>query len=105
LLQAPYSLAASTRSPEQARASGAKWAAWHAQLEEAGQLAGGAQLEAERIRVTAAGTDASAPPPAELQVGGYFLVEAPTLQAAAEIARGCPLVAAGGTVEVRPLMA
>lgn len=40
-------------------------------------------------------------------VGGFSIVEAPTLDAAAEIAKGCPMIqatGAGGRVEVRPLM-
>jgi hypothetical protein len=36
-------------------------------------------------------------------VGGFSLVEAADLDAAAEIAKGCPGLAIGGSVEVRPL--
>lgn len=37
-------------------------------------------------------------------VGGYTLVEAPDIEAAAEHAKGCPIFASGGKVEVRPIM-
>ena len=36
-------------------------------------------------------------------VGGYSLVQAETLDAAAELAKGCPIFLRGGSVEVRPL--
>jgi hypothetical protein len=36
-------------------------------------------------------------------VGGFSLVKADTLDAAAELAKGCPVLLRGGTVEVRPL--
>ena len=36
-------------------------------------------------------------------VGGFSIIEAETIQAAALLAKGCPNVLVGGTVEVRPL--
>lgn len=36
-------------------------------------------------------------------VGGYSIVKAESISAAAELAKGCPALAAGGNVEVRPL--
>ena len=36
-------------------------------------------------------------------VGGFSVVEAATIDDAAQLARGCPGVVTGGTVEVRPL--
>ena len=36
-------------------------------------------------------------------VGGYSIVQADTLDAAAELAKGCPIFLRGGSVEVRPL--
>jgi len=37
-------------------------------------------------------------------IGGYTLIEASDLAQAAEIAKGCPILEAGGAVEVRPVM-
>jgi hypothetical protein len=37
-------------------------------------------------------------------VGGFSIVTASSLDAAAELAKGCPGLAVGGSVEVRPLM-
>jgi hypothetical protein len=36
-------------------------------------------------------------------VGGYSIVKADSLAAAAELAKGCPALLTGGCVEVRPL--
>ncbi len=36
-------------------------------------------------------------------VGGFSIVQADTIDAAAELAKGCPALLAGGSVEVRPL--
>jgi hypothetical protein len=36
-------------------------------------------------------------------VGGYSIVEAATIDAAAELAKGCPALLYGGKVEIRPL--
>ena len=36
-------------------------------------------------------------------VGGFSIVQADTLDAAAELAKGCPIFLRGGSVEVRPL--
>ncbi len=36
-------------------------------------------------------------------VGGYSIVQADTIDAAAELAKGCPALIHGGSVEVRPL--
>jgi hypothetical protein len=36
-------------------------------------------------------------------VGGFSIIQADTIDAAAQLARGCPGLAVGGKVEVRPL--
>lgn len=36
-------------------------------------------------------------------IGGFSIVEAATIDAAAEIAKGCPCLLTGGKVEVRPM--
>jgi hypothetical protein len=37
-------------------------------------------------------------------IGGYSVVQADTIDAAAEIAKGCPVLLTGGSVEVRSLV-
>jgi hypothetical protein len=36
-------------------------------------------------------------------VGGFSIIEADTIETAAELAKGCPALLSGGSVEVRPL--
>lgn len=38
-------------------------------------------------------------------IGGYIIVRAETLEAAAELAKGCPILLIGGNVEVRQVIA
>jgi hypothetical protein len=105
LFWAPKHLLAVPRSPEQARESGERWHAWAEELKEAGHSATGAQLEAagqcvrgaQKIVVEEAfGSDHL--------MGGYFIVSASSLQQATELAKGCPVLQNGGSVEVRPIM-
>lgn len=66
------------------------WAAWQAGL--------GARLKDRgNPGFSAAIVGASA---AETTLGGYSLIRAGSLQAAAALAGGCPLLAAGGAVEI-----
>jgi hypothetical protein len=37
-------------------------------------------------------------------VGGYSIIKAKDLKEASELAKGCPILAVGGTVEVRPIL-
>ena len=37
------------------------------------------------------------------EVGGYFIIRASSLEAAVELAKGCPIFRNDGTVEVRPI--
>jgi hypothetical protein len=37
-------------------------------------------------------------------MGGYFVLSASSLAEAIELAKGCPVLQNGGTVEVRPVM-
>jgi hypothetical protein len=37
-------------------------------------------------------------------VGGYTIISAASLDEATELAKGCPILFAGGTVEVRPII-
>jgi hypothetical protein len=83
-----------------------KWAAWFKDLSEKGHLkdpghplaAAGKTVSGREKRVTDG-------PFAESKdvVGGYIVVEAADLNHAAELARGCPILEAGGTVEVRQI--
>lgn len=105
LFWAPKHLLAKPRSPDHARESGEKWHSWALALNAAGHSVTGAQLEAGGAYVTGSektvfdGTFGG-----EHVMGGHFVVWASNLAEAAELAKGCPVLQSGGTVEVRPIM-
>ena len=76
----------------------AAYTAWARELAAEGRLVAAAELapDAKVVAAKPATADATA------SAGGYFLITAPDLAAALEIARGCPAVARGGSVEVLP---
>jgi hypothetical protein len=37
-------------------------------------------------------------------MGGYFVVSASSLEEVTDLAKGCPVLQSGGTVEIRPIM-
>lgn len=70
------------------------WARWYQQL--------GAHLKDRGNPVFAAQTVATEPG-ATTMLGGYSLLRAASLDAAAHLARGCPILTVGGCVEVGEL--
>lgn len=94
--------------PEQDAHWGA-WRAYHQALVDAGVYAGGSPLErpdraATTLRVRGGERQVQDGPYADTkeQLGGFILLELPTLDAALEWAARCP-AAEYGAVEVRPL--
>ncbi|MBZ0269964.1 YciI family protein [bacterium] len=87
-----------------------QWGAWFQELEASGNLRNpGAPLApgGSTLRKNGSGiaTDTTLPEVKEL-VGGYSIVQADSLAAATELAKGCPFLTnnAGGTIQVRPVM-
>jgi hypothetical protein len=78
---------------EEIQASMAQWGQWFGDLG-AAVLDGGNPFGAS-TKVTAGGrADAAS------GITGYSIVDAADLEAAADLAKGCPVLAAGGTVDV-----
>jgi hypothetical protein len=95
-------------SPEQMQKHMQKWFAWFDGLTKSGVYKGqGAPLEPGGKVVRGSRRAVSDGPFAEAKdlVGGYAVVEARDLDAAVEIARGCPIYETEGAVEVRPVRA
>ena len=83
-----------------------KFQQWMGTMASKGQMRGAGRLEDAGKCITGdEPSDVRDGPFAESKeiVGGYFLVLAPSLDAAVEIAKGCPLLENKGLVEVRPL--
>jgi hypothetical protein len=95
-------------SPEQLQQHMQKWMVWFDGLTKSGVYKGaGAPLEQGGKVVRGTRRAISDGPYAEAKdlVGGYAIVEARDLDAAVEIARGCPTYEKDGAVEVRPVRA
>jgi hypothetical protein len=88
----------------------AAYGAYHQAMTQAGVIVGGERLRpssaATTVRTTNGKTQVLDGPYAETkeQLGGYFVIEAPNLDAALSWAERCP-GAAHGVVEVRPIWA
>jgi hypothetical protein len=92
-------------TPEEMQKSMKKWEKWIGEGFQKGWMVdAGDGLTREGRVVTAKKivTDGPFVESKEL-VGGFSIVQADTIAAAAEFAKGCPGLLAGGTVEVRPL--
>jgi hypothetical protein len=80
-----------------------QWGEYMAGLAQSGQLRAGAPFEGNGKVVSREGvTDLELD---EVDIGGYLLVEADSLEAAQEIAASAPHIALGGTTVVRPCIA
>ncbi|MFC5380860.1 YciI family protein [Aquipuribacter nitratireducens] len=96
--------------PDRAPAYWAGWQGYVTALEEAGVLRGANGLHppatATTVRVVEGRVDVQDGPYADTkeQLGGYFVVDVPDLDAALGWAGRCPSAAAGGSCEVRPVL-
>ena len=94
-------------TPERAQQSMQKWLAWIQQLETNGNLKArgrpldrtGAVVRGEKRLITDG-------PYMETKdiVAGFLVVEASDLAHAGELAKGCPILDGGGSVEIRTVM-
>jgi hypothetical protein len=82
-------------TPEAQEKSMAEWGAWFGTLGEA-LIEGGNPFGASRT----VGADGSSSDGGAAGLTGYSVVRASDLSTAADLAKGCPLLANGGTVEV-----
>lgn len=93
-------------SPAQMQKTMQKWVVWFKELGAQGHIAyPGHPLEASGKVVAGKSKVITDGPFAEAKdlVGGYMLVHARDIEQAAELAKGCPILDAGGSVEVRPV--
>ncbi|MEC3918922.1 YciI family protein [Nocardia sp. CDC160] len=93
-----------TMSPEQIRMFNQKWQEWWAQGAREGWMLDASKALKTEGRVINADNTVTDGPLVEGTdvVRGYLNVQADTLDAAAELAKACPVLQHGGRVEVRP---
>ncbi|HEV3142345.1 MAG TPA: YciI family protein [Gemmataceae bacterium] len=92
-------------SPEEMQQMLQKWSTWIADAMKSGWMTSpgdGLKTEGRVVNSKKVITDGPFVEAKEI-VGGYSIVEAAGIDAAAELAKGCPIFLRGGTVEVRPL--
>ena len=96
-------------SPTELQQHLAKWNAWTDSLLAAGKLAGAHPLSHPPTGKTVRGRDkvVTDGPYAESKdlISGTVIVEAESIDEAARLARGCPILDLEGSVEVRPVLA
>jgi len=95
------------RSPERMQQTMQKWMSWLKEFGEKGHMKDqGQPLERTGKLVKGRQKSVTDGPFAEAKdiVGGYTLIEARDLGQAVELSKGCPILEADGTVEVRPVM-
>ena len=93
-------------SPEQMQKTMEKWVAWFKELGAKGHIKDtGHPLEHTGKVVKGRQKIVNDGPYAEAKdvVGGYIVVNAKDLDQAVELSKGCPILEAGGSVEVRPI--
>jgi len=92
-------------SPDAMQAEMQKWMNWIQQLREQGKYIAGEPLQGGGKVVSSPRKIITDGPFAEGKevVGGYFLLQAETLDEAAEISKNCPILETGGSVEVRAI--
>ncbi|WPU92943.1 YciI family protein [Mucilaginibacter sabulilitoris] len=92
-------------TPEELQAATQKWMDWVGSIAAQNKLGDrGNRLKAEGkvVRPNDVITDGPYSEIKEL-IGGYTLVKANSLEEATELAKGCPILAFGGNVEVREI--
>ena len=94
-----------TASPEQMQENMQQWFGWVQDLRDKGIYAAGEALTpvGNTVGKNGAITDGPFAESKEI-VGGFFVVNASSLEEASNIAKGCPDLPLGGSVEVREVM-
>jgi len=94
-------------TPERAQQNMQRWMAWMTDLDKKGHLKDrGQPLERSGKVVRGQQKTVTDGPFTEAKdlVGGFTLIEAPDIDQAVELSRGCPILDGGGSVEIRPIM-
>jgi hypothetical protein len=93
-------------SPKEIGALTQKWMDWAGKIQEQGKLVStGTRLHPEGKVVRAGGVITDGPfVEIRERLGSFVIVLAETLDEATTLAHGCPVLEAGGSVEIRPIL-
>ncbi len=94
------------RTPEDFHQHMAEWGQWVQGLHSSGVFEAGRSLQPTPSRVLDRRLTVTDGPFCEAKelIGGFVIVRAEDVEAATEIAKGCPVLAMGGEVEIRQLL-
>lgn len=92
-------------SPEESQQNMQQWFSWIGDLQSKGIYTGGEALmpTGKTVKKGNVVTDGPYAESKEM-VGGFFIIKAANIEEASEIAKGCPDLPQGGTVEVRDVV-
>jgi hypothetical protein len=92
-------------SPEESQQHMQKWFGWVGELQQKGIYKAGEALMPTGKTVSRGNIITDGPfAESKEMVGGFFIVNAESIEAASEIAKSCPDLPLGGTVEVRDVV-
>ena len=93
-------------SPEQMQAMMKPWQDWMGGLAAQNKLVSPGNRLAAEGKVVKPGSIVTNGPYVEIKeaIGGYIIIRAVSLDEAAELSKGCPILEVGGNVEVRALV-
>jgi hypothetical protein len=94
-------------SPEEMQAMMKKWMDWMGGIAAQNKLVSQGNRLGSEGKVVKPGNVITDGPYTEIKelIGGYSIIKAESFDEAAEIAKGCPILAVGGNVEVRDIIA
>ncbi len=94
-------------SPEQMQAMMKHWQDWMGGLAAQNKLASSGNRLGSEGRVVTPDKMITNGPYVEIKeaIGGYIIIKAGSIDEAAELSKGCPILAIKGNVEVRPVIA
>ena len=97
---------ANQASPEQMQARMKSWQDWMGSIAAQGKMGSPGNRLSPDVKVVKASKVVTNGPYVEMKetLGGYILVKANDINDACELAKGCPVLAGGGNVEVRPII-
>ena|ERR1039458_4309299 len=96
----------SSLSPEQVQSMMKPWQDWMGSIAAQNKLVSSGNRLAPEGRVLKQNNVITNGPYVEIKeaIGGYIIVKADSIDEAAELSKGCPILKVGGTVEVRTIV-
>jgi hypothetical protein len=93
-------------SPEQLQNMMKEWQNWIGNIAARSKLVNSGNRLSDDGRIVKPGALVTNGPFVELKefIGGYIIIRAESLDEAAEISKGCPILSVGGNVEVRTIV-